>query len=78
MRASSMIHFPRLDGSWDTVVGNILILLFIPDSAIQIDAIKRFSHVTLWIISIYALMFDETWLRIRGKMPGLDYESVIN
>ena len=61
-----------------TVVwGIILILLFIPDSAIQIDAISNaYSHVTLWIISIYALMFaSETWLRIRGKMPGLDYES---
>ena len=61
-----------------TVVwGVILILLFIPDNAIQIDAISNaYSHVTLWIISIYALMFaSETWLRIRGKMPGLDYES---
>ena len=60
-----------------TVVwGIILILLFTPDSAIQIDAVSNaYSHVTLWIISIYALMFaSETWLRIRGKMPDLDYD----
>jgi len=28
------------------------------------------SRPTLWIASLYALMFgSETWLRIRGRMP---------
>jgi hypothetical protein len=34
------------------------------------DSIVIQSRPTLWIASLYALMFgSETWLRIRGRMP---------
>ena len=57
--------------------GIVLIVLFIPGDGVLSGALSgSFSHISIWIISIYALMFaSETWLRVRGKMPGIDYEA---
>jgi hypothetical protein len=50
----------------------LCILLVIGDNDLlgKYDSMAIQSRPTLWIASLYALMFgSETWLRIRGRMP---------
>ena len=36
----------------------------------SMDGMGAFTRPTLWIASIYALLFSsETWLRLRGRLP---------
>jgi hypothetical protein len=46
------------------------ILLTISDGLIPVEDVERWSRPTLWLASMYALMFgSESWLRMRGRMP---------
>jgi hypothetical protein len=50
----------------------LCVLLIIGDYDLpnNYDSIVIQSRPTLWLASLYALMFgSETWLRIRGRMP---------
>jgi hypothetical protein len=51
----------------------LCILLVIGDNDLlgKYDSMAIQSRPTLWIASLYALMFgSETWLRLRGRMPS--------
>ena len=48
----------------------VLLIIGDDDFSSNYDSIVIQSRPTLWLASLYALMFgSETWLRIRGRMP---------
>ena len=49
----------------------LCMLLILYEGLIPIEDGEGWSRPTLWLASMYALMFgSETWLRMRGKMPA--------
>ena len=49
----------------------LCMLLILYEGLIPIENGESWSRPTLWLASMYALMFgSETWLRMRGKMPA--------
>jgi hypothetical protein len=47
-----------------------LLVLGTGDSSESIGFFEQWSRPTLWLASLYALVFvSETWLRLRGRMP---------
>jgi hypothetical protein len=48
----------------------LCMLLILGQGTIPEDAVEQWGRPTLWLASLYALMFgSETWLRMRGRMP---------
>ena len=48
----------------------LCMLLILGQGTIPGDAVEQWGRPTLWLASLYALMFgSETWLRMRGRMP---------
>lgn len=48
----------------------LCMLLILGQGTIPEDAMEQWGRPTLWLASLYALMFgSETWLRMRGRMP---------
>ncbi len=48
----------------------VLLVLGTGESGNSIGFLEQWSRPTLWLASLYALMFgSETWLRLRGRMP---------
>ena len=49
----------------------VLLVLGTADSSASTGVLDEWSRPTLWLASLYALMFgSETWLRLRGRMPA--------
>ena len=49
----------------------ILLVLGSVDSGASVGVLEQWGRPTLWLASLYALMFgSETWLRLRGRMPA--------
>ena len=49
----------------------VLLVLGSADSSASVGILEEWSRPTLWLASLYALMFgSETWLRLRGRMPA--------
>ena len=49
---------------------NLLVLGSV-DSGAFLGVFEQLGRPTLWLASLYALMFgSETWLRLRGRMPA--------
>ena len=49
----------------------ILLVLGSADSGASVGVLEEWGRPTLWLASLYALMFgSETWLRLRGRMPA--------
>ena len=76
MRVSSSDTLSTIRWIWNgmTVIwGIVLIVLFIPDDGVLSGALSgSFSHISLWIVSIYALMFaNETAKEYEEKCPEL-------
>ena len=48
----------------------LCMLLILGQGTIPADTAEQWGRPTLWLASLYALMFgSETWLRMRGRMP---------
>lgn len=48
----------------------LCMLLILEQGTIPADTADQWGRPTLWLASLYALMFgSETWLRMRGRMP---------
>jgi hypothetical protein len=49
----------------------VLLVLGSGDTSASVGVLEEWSRPTLWLASLYALMFgSETWLRLRGRMPS--------